>query len=516
MDARVAIEPTLLPYPEVQPFDELNRELVEHVRPPRWKNPRATGRYNLVVIGAGTAGLVAAAAAAKLGARVALVERELMGGDSLNTGCVPSKTLLRCASALVQVREAAHFGVRVPDGVDVDFARVMERVRAVRARLAPRDSAHRFQELGVDVFLGEARFLDRRTVQVGDEKLVFSRACIATGSRSLAPPVFGLANAGFLTNQTVFSLTALPRRLAVLGGGSTGVELAQAFARLGAKVTLVEAAERLLPREDAEAAAVVEQALARDGVDLRLGVRLGRVERKDGERILAFSDEGQQPLHVDEVLVCTGRKPNVENLHLEAAGIDYDEREGIRVDELLRTTNPDVYAAGDCCTAHRFTHVADAMARIVVRNALLFGRMRTSSLVIPWVTFTDPEVAHVGLTEREALEQGIPIHTVHVDLSELDRPAIEGDPPGFLAVHLERGEDRIVGATYVGRGAGEAIGELTLAQDAAVPLSRLAQVIHAYPTRAEAIRRAAESFVAARSTGPVARLLLRGLMALRR
>lgn len=510
------IDDYVLPFPEVEPRDEHNRELVENVRPPAWRNPQATGRYNLVVIGGGTAGLVAAASAAGVGARVALVERELMGGDCLNVGCVPSKTLLRSASAVVQVREARALGVKVPDEVEVDFGAVMERVRAVRARLAPHDSAHRFQELGVDVFLGEARFTGEDTVRVGDQTLRFSRACVATGSRPLAPPIFGLATAGFLTNQTVFSLTELPRRLAVLGGGSSGCELAQAFARLGAEVTLLEVGPRLLPREEPEASAVVEQALRGAGVAVRTGARVGRVERRDGERILTFSDEGQPPLHVDEVLVCAGRKPNVEGLGLEAAGVDYDERDGVRVDDHLRTSNRDVYAAGDCCTLHRFTHVADAMARIVVRNSLLFGRARVSALAIPWVTFTDPEVAHVGLTEREAREQGLLAHTIRVDLAELDRPIIDGDPAGFLAVHVERGTDRVLGATFVGRGAGEALGELVVAAQGDIGLSRLGRLIHAYPTRAEAVRKAADHLLRARAGHPVVRTLLRTLMALRR
>lgn len=521
MDARPGTAPTTiddlpLPFLEVQPWDEHNRELVEHVRPPAWRNPQATGRYNLVVIGGGTAGLVTAAGAARLGARVALVERELMGGDCLNAGCVPSKTLLRAAQAVVQVREARALGVKVPERVEVDFAAVMERVRAVRARLAPRDSAHRFQELGVDVFLGNARFTGRDTVRVGDQTLRFSRACVATGSRPLAPPVFGLATSGFLTTQSVFSLTSLPGRLAVLGGGASGCELAQAFARLGAQVTLLEAGPRLLAREDPDVAAVIEAALRHDGVDVRLGVRVGRVERRDAERVLTFSDEGQPPLRVDEVLVCTGRRPNVDDLQLDAAGVDYDERGGIRVDDRLRTTNRDIYAAGDCCTADRFTHVADAMARIVVRNALLFGRETTRDLAIPWVTFTDPEVAHVGLTAREAAEQGLLVQTLRVDLGDLDRPVIDADPAGFLAVHLERGSDRLLGATLVGRRAGEALGELSVAVQTRLSLSTLGKVIHAYPTRAEAVRRAADVLLQQRGASIVVRTLLRGLMALRR
>jgi pyruvate/2-oxoglutarate dehydrogenase complex dihydrolipoamide dehydrogenase (E3) component len=516
MNARLQTQESPLPFLEVLPFDDFNQTLVEHVRPPKWKNPEATGRYNLVVIGGGPAGLVAAQAAAKLGARVALVERELLGGDCLNVGCVPSKALIHCANAVVRVKEARKLGVDVPEDVSVDFGAVMRYVREVRSKIAPHDSAHRFAELGVDVFLGEARFTGRDTVQVGEQTLRFSRACVATGSRPLAPPIFGLGAAGFLTNQTVFSLTSLPARLAVLGGGSSGCELAQAFARLGSRVTLIESAQRLLPKEDADAAACVEQALRRDGVELRLGVRVGRVERRDGIRTLTFSDEGQAPLEADEVLVCAGRRPNVESLRLEAAGIDYDERQGIQVDPYLRTTNRSVYAAGDCCTAERFTHIADSQARMVVRNALLFGWDRADAPTTPQVTFTDPEVAHVGLTERQAREQGLIVHTVRVDMSEVDRAVIEDDPPGFLTLHVERGSERLLGATFVGRGAGEALGELGLAIQAGIGTGALGRLIHAYPTRAEAVRKATDALLSTRCAGPLARTFLKTLMAVRR
>lgn len=516
MNARVVTQESPLPFLEVQPYDDLNQTLVAHVRPPSWKNPVATGRYNLVVVGGGPAGLAAASAAAELGARVALVERELLGGDCLNVGCVPSKALIHCANALARVKESRRLGIQVPEDVRVDFGEVMRYVREVRSKLAPHDSAHRFAELGIDVFLGEARFTGRDALQVGDQPLRFSRACVATGSRTMAPPIFGLAAAGFLTNQTVFSLTELPARLAVLGGGATGCELAQAFARLGSRVTLIESAQRLLPKDDADAAAAVEQALREDGVELRLGVRVGRVERRGAARHLIFSDEGQAPLEVEELLVCAGRRPNVESLKLEAAGVDYDERQGIRVDPYLRTTNRNVYAAGDCCTAERYTHVADAQARVVVRNALLFGWERADAPVTPSVIFTDPEVAHVGLTERQAREQGLLVHTVRVDLADVDRAVIEDDPPGFLSLHVERGSERIVGATFVARSAGEALGELGLAIEQGVGAGGLARLLHAYPTRSEAIRKAADALLGGRRAGPVARTFLRTLMALRR
>src|SRR5262245_13909405 len=324
----------------VPPDDDYNRRLVANVRPPDWVNPEPAPRYNLVVLGAGTAGLVAAAGAAGLGARVALVERALMGGDCLVTGCVPSKSLIRSGRAIADVRGAGQFGIHIPSGARVAFGEVMERMRGVRAGISGADAALRFRDLGVDVFLGDARFVAPDAVHVEGHTLRFARAIIATGARPLVPPIAGLAEAGYLTSETVFNLTELPRRLAVIGAGPIGCELSQAFARFGAEVCLLGSEDRVLAREDADAAERLGRALHADGVALRLGVHVARVERAGRERIVFFEQGGVTAhVRVDQILVGVGRAPNVEDLGLESAGVGWDPRTGVLVDDRLRTTN---------------------------------------------------------------------------------------------------------------------------------------------------------------------------------
>ncbi|HUQ67997.1 MAG TPA: mercuric reductase, partial [Planctomycetaceae bacterium] len=459
--------------------DSHDHRLLEHVHPSGWMNPTPTGRYNLVVIGAGTAGLVAAAGAAGLGAKVALIERELMGGDCLNVGCVPSKALISAARAAAAVRDSASFGVTTTGEVRVDFPAVMERLRRLRADIAPNDSAARFRGLGVDVFLGQGRFTGPDTIDVGGQTLRYRRAVIATGARAHRPDVPGLADVGFLTNESVFTLTALPPRLAVLGGGPIGSELAQAFARLGSQVIVLERSAQLLSKEDRDAATCIETALQRDGVTILKEATLDRVEpASTGKRL--HVTQGGQSLYVDadEILVGAGRVPNVEGLDLEAAGVAYDTRAGVTVDDRLRTKNPRIYAAGDVCSSYKFTHAADFMARIVVQNALFYGRAKASALTIPWCTYTSPEVAHVGLTERDAAERRIAIQTFVQPLEHIDRAILEGHTDGFVKVHVRQGTDRIIGATIVAEHAGEMVGELTLAIKSGLGLRAIGGTIH--------------------------------------
>jgi pyruvate/2-oxoglutarate dehydrogenase complex dihydrolipoamide dehydrogenase (E3) component len=505
------------PGPRIAPDDVYNRALVSHVHPEGWKNPEPLLRYNLVVLGAGTAGLVTAAIAAGLGAQVALIERDWMGGDCLNVGCVPSKTVIRSARALADVRGAGPFGVQVPPGVEVDFARVMERMRAVRAGIAPHDSAQRFRdELGVHVFFGSARFSGPDSVEVEGARLRFTRAVIATGARAAAPPIEGLKQAGYLTNETVFSLTERPRRLAAIGAGPIGCELAQSFARLGSQVTLFEVEPQILGREDRDAAAIVERALAQDGVQLVLGARIERVESTaQGKWIHYRAGERSARLLVDEILIGAGRQPNVEDLALEQAGVRWDARSGVAVDDRLRTANPRIYAAGDVCMAAKFTHAADAAAKIVVQNALFFRRLTLSSLIIPRCTYTDPEVASVGLLESEARQRGVEIDTFTVPLAKNDRAQAEGELEGLLKIHVRKGSDAIVGATIVARHAGEMISQITTAMAAKIGLGRLAYVIHPYPTQGELLRAAAGLYTRTRLTPWVAGLF-RWFLRLRR
>ncbi len=492
---------------DVHPLDEHNQRLLQAVHPPQWTNPAPSGRYNLVVIGAGTAGLVTAAGAAGLGARVALIERRLMGGDCLNFGCVPSKALIRASRAAADVRNAHAFGVQTPPGATTDFGAVMERMRRLRARIATHDSAERFRALGIDVFIGDARFTGPDTLEVAGQALRFARACIATGARPATPPIPGLAEAGFLNNENVFTLTELPRRLAVLGSGPIGCELAQAFARFGSSVTVVEMAEQVLPREDRDAADIVTSALRRDGIGFKLRTTVSQVGHSAGGKTLALKgpDGGAERIEVDEILVGVGRAPNVEGMGLEAAGVRFDPRAGVEVNDRLRTSNPRIYAAGDVCSTYKFTHAADAMARIVIQNALFFGRARASRLVMPWCTYTDPEIAHVGMYERDAREKGIETAAIVVELQAVDRAILDGEE-GLLKVLLRKGSDQILGATLVSRHAGETISELSTAVTHGLGLRKLAAVIHPYPTQAEVIKRAADSYNRTRLTPGVKRL----------
>lgn len=485
----------------IQPVDVHNLNLISNVHPPDWKNPDPAPRYNLVVIGAGTAGLITAAGAAGLGAKVALIERHLLGGDCLNVGCVPSKSIIRSSRVVADVRDAYRHGIRNSNDIEVDFSAVMERMRRLRAKISYHDSARRFQDLGVDVFLGEGRFVSPDTVEVNGKKLHFKKAAIATGSRPVIPPVEGLAQAGFLTNETVFSLTEQPLRLAVIGGGPIGCELAQAFRRLGSEVVLFHSASHILNREDQDAAEILQQAFLRDEIRLILGCKTKRVERNSGDKMIHIECQGkEEAITVDEILVGAGRAPNVEGLNLEAAGVKYNGREGVIVNDYLQTTNPHIYAAGDISLKHKFTHTADAAARIVIQNALFKGRKRWSALTIPWTTYTDPEIAHVGMYERDATENGMAVDTFVRTFKEVDRAIVDGEEEGFVKVHVKEGTDKILGATIVARHAGEMISEITLAMVGHLGLKTIANVIHPYPTQAEAIRQVADAYNRTRLT----------------
>lgn len=496
---------------DVAPLDAFNQRLLDQVRPPEWVNPRPAARYNLVVVGGGTAGLVSAAGAAGLGAKVALVERALLGGDCLNVGCVPSKALIRAARAVAELRRAPQLGLRVSDQLAVDFPAVMERMRRLRAEISPDDSAARFQSLGVDVFFGQARFTGPATLDAAGQTLRFARAVIATGTQPRIPPIPGLLEAEPLTNESLFNLTELPPRLAVVGGGPIGVEMAQTFARFGAEVTLIEQGPRLLPRDDPDAARLIEQALQRDGVRLLRDTTLTRVERQGAERRLHLTGHEHTPpsLDVDALLLAVGRQPHVADLGLEAAGVEFDARAGVAVDDRLRTTNRRIFAAGDVCSRWKFTHAADAMARIVLANALFYGRARASRLVMPWCTYTDPELAHVGLSASEADQRGLAIDTLTVGLEAVHRAVLDDEREGFVRVHLARGTDRVLGATVVAAHAGELIGELSLVITGRLGLKSIARVIHPYPTQAEAIRRAADTYNRTRLTPRIRWLLER-------
>ena len=494
------------------PQDAHERERLENVHPSGWRNPQPADRYGLVVVGGGTAGLVAAHAAAALGAKVALIERELLGGDCLNVGCVPSKAIIRSSRLYAEMRNAAQYGGQAPSDIRLDFSATMQRMRGIRARISRADSVRRLIAAGVDVFFGQACFAAADALTVDGARLRFKKALIATGARPDTPSIPGLVEAGFLTNENVFDLTELPRRLLVIGGGPLGCELAQAFCRFGAQTIIAQDRPLFLPKEERDAAQLLSDSFARDGIEVRLNTKAVSVRVEGGRKLVDLvSDDYKSTVAVDAILTGTGRVPNVDGLDLEAAGVDCDAAGGVRVNDFLQTSNPRIYAAGDACLEHKFTHTADASARIVVQNALFLGRQRQSALTIPWCTYTDPEIAHVGLYVREARERDIPVKTFTVPMHEVDRAIADGEEAGFVKVHVKERTDRILGATIVARHAGEMINELTLAMVAGIGLRTLARVIHAYPTQAEAIKKAADAYNRTRLTPAVQSLLRRWL-----
>ena len=474
------------------------------VLPPGYVNPNAADRYNLVVIGAGPAGLITAIAAVGLGARVALIERHAMGGDCLNVGCVPSKGLLHAAKE----GRVAHLA---PDEA---FQRAFAWLRGVRAGIAVHDSVERYRAAGVDVYLGDGSFIDPHTIRVDDRTLRTAKTVISTGARAHMPSIPGLADLAPLTNESVFELKVRPQSLAILGGGPIGCELAQAFARLGTAVTLIQTGERILAKDEPEAADIVAQALRRDGVTLVVGARVIGAERQAGRRTLLL--EGGTRVTADEVLVAAGRSPNVDGLGLDRIGVEADPRRGIHVDNYLRTTCRDVFAIGDVASPLRFTHHADAQARIVLQNALFAGRKRSSALIVPWTTYTSPELAHIGLTRSQAGAQGIAVDAYRVDWSDLDRGRTDDAGEGFAEVLTRAGSDRIVGATLVGADAGEHLAPIAIMMNNGLGLKAVAATILPYPTRSEYLRRLADAYNRTRLTPRVAAALRWWLRRVRR
>ncbi|HEU4342700.1 MAG TPA: mercuric reductase [Candidatus Binatia bacterium] len=493
--------------------DAHDKQLIENCHPPRWVNPTPAAKYNLVVVGAGTAGLVSAAGAAGLGAKVALIERNLMGGDCLNVGCVPSKAVIRAARAAYEARNGFEFGVNLPCKPDVAFAAAMERMRRLRAGISAHDSAERFRKLGVDVYIGSGRFVAASTVEIDGKRLEFDRAVIATGARAADLPVPGLKDAGYYTNENIFTLTKLPRRIAVIGAGPIGCELAQSFGRFGSEVYLIEALHGIMPNEDPDASEIVRRSMMdRDGVKLMCCGKDLRVSRADGDgkRLTVDSHDNHYDFVVDEILVGGGRKPNLEGLGLDEVGVRYTAQ-GVVVDERLRTTNSRIYAAGDICSKYKFTHAADAMARIVIANALFFARRKVTDLAIPWCTYTDPEIAHVGYYEKDAKAAGFSVGTITEPLDHVDRAILDGENEGFARVHYDNKTGRILGGTLVARHAGEMISELTLAMVAKKGVGILSSTIHCYPTQAEVWRKLGDAYMRMKLTPGVKKVFAKWL-----
>ncbi len=495
-------------YKNIKPLDEHNNKLLNAVHPSDWVNPTPDGVYNMVVIGAGSAGLISSIITASLGGKVALIERDMMGGDCLNVGCVPSKGLIRSAKFAHDTKYAHELGFTDGKVSADDFAKVMERMRKIRATISKNDSAERYSSLGVEVYIGDAKFVSKDSIEVGGQILKFKKAVIATGGRAVKPDIDGLEEAGYLTNENVFDLTELPNDLLVIGGGPIGCELAQAFSRFGSNVYIVQRST-FLPYEDSEASKILEDVFKNEGIKTYQHAGVTKVEKLDNGRKRATIKVGDklEIVEVDEILIGAGRTPNVEGIGLDVAGVEYDTRRGVFVDDNLRTTNPSVYAAGDCCLTWKFTHSADMAAQIVVQNALFKGRKKWSSVIMPWCTYTAPEIAHVGMYDYDAEKAGIEIETFKFELDENDRALLDGESNGFVKVSVKKGSDKIIGATIVASHAGDMISMITMAMNNGLGLSKLANFIYPYPTQSDAIKRVATQYNKTKLTPFVAKLL---------
>jgi pyruvate/2-oxoglutarate dehydrogenase complex dihydrolipoamide dehydrogenase (E3) component len=476
-----------------KPDDE--ETFLRRVRPEDWENPVPRYAYDLVVVGAGPAGLAAAESAAQLGFSVAVIERNRIGGNSLNVGSVPSKTIIRTALVYGTMRDAEEFGAPVPNEPPLEFDKVMARMRRIRTRISEYNSAHNLTALGVEIFFGNARFERADVLLVDDTRLHFKKALIAAGARPKVPDIPGLDQAGYRTSATIFEVTALPKRLAVIGGGPLGCELAQAFCRLGSHVTIVQNDPKFLPREERDAAEILSRAMAHDGVEIRLNTTVVGARRENGAKVLdTVNNDAKGDIQTDEILLSVGRVPNVEELDLESAGVAFDGGQGIKVDDFLRSTNPNVYAAGDACLWLKFTNAAQSSARMAVQNALMRAQLRWSNSSIPWCTYCDPEIAHIGLHVWEARQQSIPIKSFTVMMHDVDRAITDGLETGFVKIHVAEGSDRILGATIVASRASELINEMAVVMSAGIGMKALAAVAHTYPAQSEAIMLAAQAY----------------------
>jgi pyruvate/2-oxoglutarate dehydrogenase complex dihydrolipoamide dehydrogenase (E3) component len=468
-------------------------------------------KRDLVILGGGAAGLVVASVASQLGLKVTLIEaRDKLGGDCLHYGCVPSKSLLHCAKLAQQQRHAADLGLIPPSETVVDYAAVNAYIRSVIDTLQVHDDPERFRSYGCEVLFGHGRFVGPRQLEVNGEVLAAKRIVIATGSSPFIPPVEGLDTAGYLTNEQLFSLERRPEHLAILGSGSVGIEMAQAFRRLGSRVTGLQRGKAILQNDDPKHAAQLKDVLTGEGVEVVHGSELLRAQRYDDGRLaLSLRVAGvERELSVDELLVATGRKPNTEGLNLEAAGVEAGER-GIIVDTRLRTTNRRIYACGDVCGPHQFTHMAEYQAGIVISNVLFRFPKKVDYRIVPRVIYTEPELAGVGLSERMAGEQRLEVEVLHFPFKDVDRAVAEGTTVGGAKLVVHKG--KIVGASILGPHAGELLHEIVLAMKSGSAISTLSATVHAYPTLSQIHRRTVNTHFSPKLFSPLSRRLVQWL-----
>jgi pyruvate/2-oxoglutarate dehydrogenase complex dihydrolipoamide dehydrogenase (E3) component len=480
--------------PQSDPADQ--DDFLRRVRPAAWKNPVPKSVYDLVILGGGPAGLAAAESVIRQGRSVALVERFRLGGNSLNAGSIPSKAIIGTARLFAAMRDGEEYGAPSSSKPPTDFAAVMARMRRIRTRIAEYHSIDRCRAQGIDVFFADARFVAPNAVLAGDARLFFKKAIVATGARPRPSNIPGLGQVGYLTSETIFDLDELPPRLGVIGGGPLGCELAQAFCRLGSRVTILQNEPKFLPTEERDAADLLSMSLSRDGVETRLNTTVAGARMANGAKLIdAVNDDLKYCIPVDEILLSIGRVPNVEDVGLKAAGIECDATQGIKIDDFLRTTNIDVYAAGDVCEAFKFTNVAEASARLAAQNALGGKAERQSHLTIPWCTYCYPEVAHIGVGIREAGARAISIKSYTVMMHDVDRAITDGQDDGFVKIYVREGTDTIIGATIVAARASEMINEMSVIMSAGIGMRQLANILHTYPAQSGAIRLAAAAYV---------------------
>lgn len=521
--------PFVAPAVDMSPLDEFNTAAVGHVGPRDRPNPTPKERYDLVVIGAGVAGLLSVIQAKRLGKKAALIERHYMGGDCLNVGCFPSKAIIRCARAVHDVKTASQFGVVLPPGeITVDFPAIMQRMRMLRASIAPHDGVERYlRDFCDDIFLGNAQFAgpDSVVVEGMEQPIFFDKAMVATGASAAVVPIPGLRSVPHLTNNDFFNLEELPPRMCLIGAGPIGIELAQTMARFGSQVTIFEIAPQLLPREDPDAAECLRQVLESE-IDIQYSVRINGIEYNGPEGSactkapwglytvnVTLSTGEDKTFECEAVLNATGRVPNVCGLGLETVGVEFDNRTGVHVDECFQTANPNIYACGDCASPFKFTHAADWQARTAIRNMFLGLRERQQNILTPWCTYTEPEIAHVGLYEKEMDDRGIEYTSYKRDMKDVDRCKCEGVTSGFVKISVAKGTDRILGATIVGPNAGDMISEITICMQHNIGCSSLAGTIHPYPTSAEAVRQCAAQYWQRDLSTPVGERVLQMIMA---